>query len=155
MILDLTPAQLRSQPEIIDVLFSKLMKKTEWKTSELTRSQIQFCFDNDITMDRAELYSPVLTDVQINADVPLSWPDSQVLDVDGLPIKGRTFAEYLRPTEVIGGTVLQFVGRKMDVNRNITLPSWPQLKAQVEIAGGFMMKSEVDAIRIEPIGEEL
>lgn len=138
MKLKISPTQLRAQPAILDILFAKMVERVQWKPSDLNREQIQYCLDNDITLDAMELYSPVMTDAQINANVPLFWPDGDNL----------TFAEYLRPTEVISGTVLQFVGAPMDANRNIRLPSFSQLKTQITMAGGFLTREEVDAIRI-------
>lgn len=143
MELNITPTQLRAQPAILDILFAKMVERVQWKTSDLTKDQIQYCLDNDIHIDGAELYSPVMSDNRINTEVPDNWPGG-----DGL-----TYAEYLRPIDVQGGTVLQFVGGPMMPNRNITLPTFAQLKIQVAMASGFLTRSEVDAIRI--ITEEI
>jgi hypothetical protein len=71
-----------------------------------------------------------------------------VADEENSVVSRLTFAEYLRPTEVVGGTVLQFVGGSMRSHRNIILPNFDQLKVQVAMAGGFLTREEVDAIRI-------
>jgi hypothetical protein len=147
MRLDITAAQLNANPAVQSILFSKLLAQTEWSTEDLTHSQLQYCLDNSIGLDRAVLFSPVLTEAQVSAYVPLTWPQSSSTDEDEV-VTRVAFKDYMRPILVTGGIVLQFVGSKMDSNRNITLPTDGQLRAQVALAGGFLTGSEVEAIRI-------
>ena len=129
-------------------LLSKIIGMMTFDAYSWSRFHIQSMLDNNLTVEDMELYSPVMTNTQINVDVPDNWPGSQILDEEGNVVSRLTFAEYLRPTEVVGGTVLQFVGAPMDVNRNIILPSFAQLKVQIDLAGGFLTREEVDIIRI-------
>lgn len=148
MRLKLTPAQLQEQPAVLEVLFSKMLEKVEWGGDDLTHGQVQYCLDNDIVLDKAVLFSPILTEGQLNAEVPLTWPDSTVLNEEGEVISRKVFGDYLRSTEVVGGIVLQYSGGPKDSNNSIILPTYSQLLAQISLAGGFLTKGEVDAIKI-------
>ncbi len=147
MRLDITAAQLNANPAVQSILFSKILAQTEWDTKDLTHAQLQYCLDNNIGLDKAKLFSPVLTEAQVSAYVPLTWPSSSSTDEEG-SVTRVAFKEYMRPIEVEGGIVLQFVGGKMLPNRCITLPTDGQLRVQIEMAGGFLTELEVDAIRL-------
>lgn len=149
MKLTITPSQLQAQPGLIEILLAKLITKVNFGPDDLSRTQIQYCLNNNINLDKAVLFSPVMTAAQINADVPASWPRSTVkneLDEDVL----LTYSQYLRPTEVTGGWVLQYADGPMDAHQNISLPMNTYLRAQITKFGGFLTKAEVDAIKIVP-----
>ena len=170
MRMSITAEQIESIPGATNVLLRKVVDKLKLNNGDTSRagrlsrtlglmsfnayfwshSHIQAFLDNDIVINSMDLYSPIMSDNQINTDVPLNWPGGHTVDEDDVVVSRLTYAEYMRPTEVIGGTVLQFAGGPMDANRNITLPSFAQLKLQITAAGGFLTRSEVDDIRIIP-----
>jgi hypothetical protein len=93
------------------------------------------------------LYSPVLTETQMNADVPAAWPGAEKFDEDGNSLGLKSFFEYTQWHEVTGGYCIKYSSGPADDNKNIKLPTFAQLKVWVNKAGGFLTKEEFDAIR--------
>ena len=171
MRMSITAEQIESIPGATNVLLEKIVGKLKLSVEDATtagflskiigrmsfdaydwsHSHIQAMLTNDIVVDGMELYSPVFQQATLDALVPGNWPGQPVNEF-GVAL-GMTYGEYLRSIEVTGGFCLQFAGGPMDANRNITLPSFAQLKLQITAAGGFLTRAEVDAIRI--IVEEL
>ena len=141
-----TRAQLEANTNLQAAVLAKAIEQVDFSEDTFTHAEIQYCLDNNIEITRAKLYSPVLSDAQINSSVPVNWPNSRVTENE--VTRQKTFAEYTTVIPVTGGYCLLFHGGFHDQNGNHNLPTFAQLKVWVNMAGGFMTISEVEEIKI-------
>lgn len=144
MIIRPTRAQIAASETLRDALLAKAIQQFTFEAEALTHTEVQYCLTNNIAIDDAELYSPVLTLAQIEELVPLTWPQSEIAE------ERVMWKDYTKTLEVTGGYVLQYRGSYWSgvVTQNINRPTAAQLVTWVNRFSGFLTKAEVDAILI-------
>lgn len=140
------------QKRILMKLWDQVNQKG-WDANDFSHNEYDFFITSDIKIENAILYSTILTPAKLDANVPLDWPGSQLLDDEGNPTTRVKVRDWFRTTEVTGGTVVQFSEGPVMYNEAIMPPSWDTLKTQLNLAGGFLTKAEVEAIKIVPVEE--
>ena len=150
MRVNLTAADLLSATGLTEKAVAKLFESIDFDDADFSHAEIQYCLTNDIEISGAHLYSPVQSQAAMETDVPAAWPNSAVLDEDGEVVRQKTWFEYTQWHEVTGGYSIKFSGSPADENKNITLPSFSQIKTWVNKVGGFLTKAEFEAIRVVP-----
>jgi len=142
-----TRAQIAASPDLANALLEKSIARTTFDRDDLTHAEIQYCFTNNIPIERAVLYSPVKTQAQIDVLVPLAWPGS-TKTVDEVEVR-LSWAEYTRVTKVTGGFVLFYRGSDWRPGTNTcNRPTNGQLRAWEGMHNGFLTDTEVKAIQI-------
>lgn len=126
----------------------KLWREVDFDAEDFSHAEVQWALTNDRSITGIALYSPVLTENQMNADVPVAWPSSSVLDEDGEVVRQKTFFEYTQWHTVNGGYCIKFSNGPASENKNISLPTYAQLKVWVTKVGGFLTEAEFNAIKV-------
>lgn len=151
-----TRAQLEASETLSNAVLAKAIAGIDFDSDAFSRTEIQYCLDNSISLDRMVLYSPLLTLAQINSDVPTAWPNSE--KEEGVQFK---WYEYTRAFEVTGGYMLQYRGTYFEARHNedgsinysgaiISLPTPSNLSAWINMFNGFSTISEYEAVKIVP-----
>jgi len=145
MKVNITASDLVSATGLTEKAVAKLFSQIEFDSSDFSHDEIQYCIDNEIEFSGCHLYSPVLTQSQMNQDVPTAWPGSMTGEEGEERVK--TFFEYAQWHAVTGGYSIKFSAGAASANKNISLPNFTQLKVWEAKVNGFLTKAEFDAIK--------
>ena len=134
-----TAQHFTDNPSFVSAYLAKLGKKFSyiWEPEDWGRAAMQAVLDEDIDATDIRAYSPVMTEAQVNSNVPAGWPDNMITpmtaaevpatyDDDGNeltpyvpPVYGderrKKFSEYTYAYEVTGGWVVRFTARAVGV----------------------------------------
>ena len=96
MRVNLTAQDLMSATGLTEKAVAKLFQAIEFDDDDFTHAEIQYCLDNSIELDGAQLYSPVISQTDMEKSVPVAWnwPGDAVTDEDGEYVRQKTFFEY-------------------------------------------------------------
>lgn len=144
----ITFVELQNNSDLTYRILAKLFANENWDHDDFTHAEYQWLIDNGKVLTGANLFSPELTESQMNSDVPDTWQDSAITDAEGAYVRQKTWFEYCTYITTANGYCVQFAGGAKGANGEWKLPNNTQLRAWVIQAGGFLTRNEALALRV-------
>ncbi len=141
MRIEITGSDLDSNTNLSKIILAKLFSTRDWGSDDFSHAEYEWLLANDKAIDGAELYSPVLTESQMNGSVPDNWPGS-IITISETEARQKTWFEYCQYLTVSEGYCVKYAGGAADHHKGVTRPTYSQLKVWVSTAGGFLTKAE-------------